>query len=149
MKKLLMITGLALLVSAQIIAQKAQVFNTDGTAIHGYDAVAFFTTGKPEEGVAQFTYKWMDVNWQFASNKNLEAFKAAPEKYAPQYGGYCAYGTADGDGHKAPTEIDTWTIAGDKLYFNYNKNVKNMWMKDQKRLIEKADKNWPELKDKE
>lgn len=142
-----MIVGVGLLMSVQVFAQKATVFNTGGTAIHGYDAVAFFTDSKPEKGKAQFSYKWQDVNWLFASNKNLEAFKATPEKYAPQYGGYCAYGTADG--HKAPTEINTWTIADGKLYFNYNNNVKSMWLKDQKHLIEKADKNWPEIKDKE
>jgi YHS domain-containing protein len=146
MKKLLMIAGMGLLMSVHTFAQKAAVFNTNGTAIHGYDAVAFFKAGKAEKGNTQFSYKWQDVNWQFASKENLEAFKVAPEKYAPQYGGYCAFGTADG--YKAPTEIDTWTIAGDKLYFNYNKNVKVLWAKDQKNFIEKADKNWPEIKDK-
>jgi YHS domain-containing protein len=147
MKKLLLSAGISLSMSIQVFAQKATVFNTDGIAIHGYDAVAFFTDSKPEKGNVQFSYKWQEVNWLFASNENLETFKAAPEKYAPQYGGYCAYGTADG--HKAPTEIITWTIADNKLYFNYNKNVKNMWLKDQKHLIEKADKNWPGIKDKE
>ena len=144
-----MIACMGLLISVQAPAQKAAVFNTDGTAIHGYDAVAFFKAGKPEKGETQFSYKWQDVNWQFANKENLETFKATPEKYAPQYGGYCAYGTSDGEGHKAPTEIDTWTIVGDKLYFNYNKDVKTMWMKDKEHLIEKADKNWPSLKDKE
>ena len=147
MKKLLMIAGMGLLISVQAFAQKSPVFNTDGTAIHGYDAVAFFKAGKPEKGKAQFSYKWKDASWLFAGKENLEAFKLNPEKYAPQYGGYCAYGTAEG--HKAPTEIDTWAIVGDKLYFNYNKSVKNMWVKDQKKFIEKADKNWPEIKDKE
>jgi len=73
MKKLLMIVGAGLLMSVQVFAQKATVFNTDGTAIHGYDAVAFFTDSKPEKGKAQFSYKWQDINWLFASNKNLEA----------------------------------------------------------------------------
>jgi YHS domain-containing protein len=147
MKKLLMITGIGLLMCVHAVAQKSPVFNTDGIAIHGYDAVAFFNAGKPEKGKVDFTYNWQDVNWLFATKENLETFKISPEKYAPQYGGYCAYGTAEG--HKAPTETDTWTIVGDKLYFNYNQSVKNMWMKDQQQLIEKADKNWPEIKDKE
>jgi len=147
MKKLLMIAIVGLLMSAQGFAQKAAVYNTAGNAIHGYDAVAFFNKKAPEKGKAEFSYKWQDANWQFANKENLEAFKAAPEKYAPQYGGYCAYGTAEG--HKAPTEIDTWTIVDDKLYFNYNKEVKKMWMKDKHHLIEKADKNWPGIKDKE
>lgn len=142
-----MIAGMGLLWTIQGIAQKASVFNTNGTAIHGYDPVAFFTENKPEKGEEQFSYQWQDVNWLFVSKENLESFKAKPEKYAPQYGGYCAYGTAAG--HKAPTETDTWTIVGNKLYFNYNKNVKTLWLKDQKNFIEKADKNWPGIKDKE
>ncbi|HEY6900870.1 MAG TPA: YHS domain-containing (seleno)protein, partial [Puia sp.] len=85
--------------------------------------------------------------WCFSSPKNLEAFKASPEKYAPQYGGYCAYGTSQG--HKAPTEVDTWTVLDGKLYFNYNQKVKAMWTKDQPALIKKADETWPTLKDKE
>jgi YHS domain-containing protein len=147
MKKILMIAGMGLLMAMQGFAQKATVFNSNGIAIHGYDPVAFFTENKPEKGKEQFSYKWQDVNWLFATKENLESFKAMPEKYAPQYGGYCAYGTAAG--HKAPTETDTWTIVGDKLYFNYNKNVKALWLKDQKNFIEKADKNWPGIKDKE
>jgi hypothetical protein len=142
-----MTAGLGLLLSIQSFAQKASVFNTDGIAIHGYDVVAFFTESKPEKGKEQFSYNWQNVNWRFVNKANLESFKTNPEKYAPQYGGYCAYGTAEG--HKAPTEIDTWTIAGNKLYFNYNKDVKKMWVKDQQHLIEKADKNWPKLKDHE
>lgn len=147
MRKLLFATGIMLALCVHGFAQKASVFNTNGTAIHGYDAVAFFTNSKPEKGKEQFSFNWQNVNWHFASKENLETFKANPEKYAPQYGGYCAYGTAEG--HKAPTEIDTWTITGNKLYFNYNKDVKKMWVKDQQHLIEKADKNWPELKDHE
>jgi hypothetical protein len=71
-------------------------------------------------------------------------FAVDPEKYAPQYGGYCAYGTADG--HKAPTETDTWTIDNNKLYFNYNQKVKELWNKDRPGLIKKADEQWPKIK---
>ena len=77
----------------------------------------------------------------------MELFKQNPQKYAPQYGGYCAYGTSQA--HKAPTETDTWSIVNDKLYFNYNKKVQALWLKDQPALIKKADTNWPEIKDKE
>jgi hypothetical protein len=76
----------------------------------------------------------------------LEAFKANPEKYAPQYGGFCAYGTSEG--HKAPTQPDAWTIVNDKLYFNYNKDVKVLWNKNQSERIKKADENWIEIKGK-
>ena len=147
MKKILMVTGVCLLIATAGIAQKATVFNTAGTAINGYDAVAFFTQKKAVKGDTKFTYNWQNVNWLFASQEDADAFKAMPEKYAPQYGGYCAYGTSEG--HKAPTEIDTWTVVGDKLYFNYNKKVQSFWLKDKTKLIEKADKQWPIIKDSE
>lgn len=76
----------------------------------------------------------------------MEAFKANSEKYAPQYGGFCAYGTSEG--HKAPTQPDAWTIVNDKLYFNYNKDVKVLWNKNQSERIKKADENWIEIKGK-
>jgi YHS domain-containing protein len=99
------------------------------------------------KGADSLAYLWEGATWLFSDMENMNAFKASPEKYAPQYGGYCAYGTADG--HKAPTQIDTWTVINDKLYFNYNSKVKEMWTKDQKNFIIKADANWPALKNKE
>ena len=79
--------------------------------------------------------------------RNLNSFSKNPDKYVPQYGGYCAYGMSEG--HKAPTDPDAWTIVDGKLYLNYNKDVRTKWREDEKGRIDKADKNWPELKDKE
>jgi len=87
----------------------------------------------------------MSASWRFVSRENLEAFMNDPEKYAPQYGGYCAYGVSEG--HKSPTEIDTWTILDNKLYFNYNRNVKKKWKEDRERRIKVADENWKTVKD--
>jgi len=128
-------------------AQRAEIFSPGGKAIKGYDVVAFFKDMKPVMGLDSLAYTYKDARWLFSSRANLEAFKANPTQYMPQYGGYCAYGTADG--HKAPTETETWTIVNGKLYFNYNQNVKGMWMKDQPALIRKADAQWPMLKNKE
>ncbi len=125
-------------------AQQGEVFSTDKGAIKGYDPVAFFTESKAIKGSDEFTYEWNGATWHFASKQNKEAFMANPEKYAPQYGGYCAYGTAGG--HKAPTETDTWTVVDNKLYFNYNQKVKEGWTKDQATLIKKADEQWPRIK---
>lgn len=125
-------------------AQKSEVFISGGKAIKGYDPVAFFKQSKAIKGIDSFSYQWNNATWLFANAEDLNAFKDAPEKYAPQYGGYCAYGTADG--HKAPTQTDTWTIVNDKLYFNYNSKVKENWMKDQPNLIIKADQQWPTVK---
>ena len=79
------------------------------------------------------------------AEENKTTFVSDPEKYAPQYGGYCAFGTAEG--HKAPTKIETWSLVNDKLYFNYNKQVQQVWIKNQSELIKKADENWPTVKD--
>lgn len=127
-------------------AQQSEIFAPDGKAIKGYDVVAFFKEAKPVEGADSLAYRYKGSDWLFTSRGNLEAFKENPEKYVPQYGGYCAYGTSQG--HKAPTETDTWTIVDDKLYFNYNMKVKNTWSKKREELIEKADTQWPLIKDK-
>jgi YHS domain-containing protein len=146
MKSILASFSLLLFVCS-VQAQKSEIFAPEGKAIKGYDAVAFFTEKKPVMGVDSLSYSWKGANWFFSSRRNMESFIANPEQYAPQYGGYCAYGTAGN--HKAPTETETWTILDNKLYFNYNGKVKTLWEKDQKGFIEKADKNWPGLKDKE
>lgn len=121
-----------------------EIFQKDGAAIGGYDAVAFFTENKPVKGSPAYNFKWKDAEWRFASAANLDSFQKSPDKYAPQYGGYCAYGTAEG--HKAPTEADTWTVLNGKLYFNYNQNVKQIWDKDRNGFIMKAEENWENIK---
>jgi YHS domain-containing protein len=146
MKKILTITTILLLTITISKAQKAEIFSTSGKAIKGYDPVAFFNQAKAIKGADSLSYQYKDATWLFSSTDNLESFKKSPEKYEPQYGGYCAYGTADG--HKAPTQTDTWTIVDGKLYFNYNTKVKEMWSKQQTTLIEKANAQWPTIKDK-
>ena len=137
---------LALLTTTFILQLHAQseIYAPKGTAINGFDVVAFFHESKPVRGTDELSYSYKNATWLFSSKENREAFADAPEKYAPQYGGWCAYGTSQG--HKAPTQADTWTIANDKLYFNYNKKVKEMWSQDQQRLIEVADEKWPTVK---
>jgi YHS domain-containing protein len=140
-------TGLLLLLIATVttFAQKLpEVYSTEAGAIQGYDPVAFFKEGKPVMGQKEFNYTWNDATWYFSKQENLDLFKADPIAYAPQYGGYCAYGTASG--HKASTQPETWTIVNNKLYFNYNTNVQKLWNKNQKGLIDQADKNWPKVK---
>jgi YHS domain-containing protein len=144
MKHFLIIAALAFVTAIQVHAQQSEIFAPGGKAIKGYDPVAFFKESKPVKGSDKFQYKWKDATWFFSTSENLEAFKADPEKYAPQYGGYCAYGTSQG--HKAPTQTDTWTVLNDKLYFNYNDKVKELWTKDQANLIKVADEKWPEVK---
>ena len=121
-----------------------EVFTTEEGAINGYDAVAYFNEAMPIKGNTQFRYEWNGATWYFSSAANLDIFMTDPEKYVPQYGGYCAYGTANG--HKAPTQPDAWTIVDGKLYLNYNLDVLGMWRKDKTNLINEADRNWPEVK---
>ncbi len=146
MKKKLSTAVLAFFVVLNLHAQKSAIYVANGKAIKGYDPVAFFTQMKPVMGKDSLITQCNGANWYFADRMNLEAFKAAPEKYAPQYGGYCAYGCSQG--HKAPTEVGTWTVVDGKLYFNYNQKVKEMWVKNQPALIKKADETWPTIKEK-
>ena len=144
MKKLAVILSIALVAGISSFAQQSATFIQSGKAIRGYDPVAYFTQGKPVKGNEKFQYEWNNATWHFSSQENLDLFKDNPEKYAPQYGGYCAYGLSNG--YKAPTDADAWTIDNGKLYLNYNKEVREMWNKERKERIEKADKNWPEVK---
>ncbi len=145
--KYLLMQVMALGLTLSVHAQKAAVFTVEGKAIKGYDPVSFFTDGLAQKGLDSLHCEWNHAIWLFATAENRDSFKKAPEKYAPQYGGYCAYGAADG--HKAPTETDTWSIVDGKLYFNYNKKVRQYWEKDRGNLIKKADANWPAIKDRE
>lgn len=130
-----------------INAQKSPVFISNGKAIRGYDPVAFFTESKPVKGKDSLTFEWNGATWNFSTENNLNEFKTNPEMYAPQFGGYCAYGTAGN--HKAPTLTETWTIINNKLYFNYNQSVKQKWISNQDSLIKQAEYHWITLKDKE
>jgi YHS domain-containing protein len=132
--------------SFNLFAQKGEIYSTSDGAIKGYDPVGIFTQNKAVQGEKSITYEWKGATWHFASKESKEIFAANPEKYAPQYGGYCAYGMSKG--YKAPTEIDTWTIVDSKLYFNYNQSVKTEWNKKQAEFIIKADQNWPTAKSK-
>jgi YHS domain-containing protein len=147
MKRLLVVVVSLFSICSVVSAQKSPVYAPKGIALDGYDAVDFFTQGKPVKGSSAYSLQWNGAKWLFAEKANLESFQKAPEKYAPQYGGYCAYGAAQG--HKASTEIDTWTITGNKLYLNYDQKVKSTWLKDEKSYIATADKNWPQIKDKD
>ena len=132
---------IALMLAGAAAAQKAEVFSDGGAAIRGYDPVAYFTDGKPVKGKGEFTHQWKGATWRFASAANRERFAAAPEKYAPQYGGYCAYGVASG--YAVKTEPDAWSVVDGKLYLNYDRSVQASWVKDVPGYIRKADANWP------
>ncbi|ELS00070.1 YHS domain-containing (seleno)protein, partial [Gloeocapsa sp. PCC 73106] len=113
----------------------------DKLAIRGFDTVAYFTESKPVEGKAEYEYSWNGATWRFASADNLNKFKANPEAYAPQYGGYCA--KAMSEGNLASIVPEAWTIVDGKLYLNYSLEVQQQWGQDVAGNIVKGDKNWP------
>ncbi|MES2883227.1 MAG: YHS domain-containing (seleno)protein [Pseudomonadota bacterium] len=112
-------------------------------AINGYDTVAYFTEKKPVKGSDVHSFKWQGGTWKFASQSNLELFKASPEKYAPQYGGYCAYGVSQG--YLVSVEPEQFSIIDDKLYLNYNAGVQKKWTKDAGSFNKTADAKFGDL----
>ncbi|MCS6306048.1 MAG: tat pathway signal sequence domain protein [Nitrospira sp.] len=120
-----------------------QFFERNNLAIDGYDPVAYFTEQKPVKGSTQFRSDFEGSTFQFVSAAHRDAFALNPAKYTPQYGGYCAYGTAKG--YKATIDPAAFTVVGDKLYLNYSETVRSRWLSDIPGYIQKADVNWPEV----
>ena len=120
-----------------------KIFHEDGNAIRGYDAVAYHTLKQAVKGEAQHAFKWKGVNWLFSNQENHELFAGNPDKFAPKYGGHCAY--AASKGYIAPIDPEAWTIVDDRLYLNYSKSVRTTWKQDIPGNITKADANWPGL----
>lgn len=138
---------LMLLYTSCSYGQKAEVFVTRNGAIDGYDPVAYFTKSKAVEGKDYYTYRWKGADWYFSSRENLDTFEATPDKYAPRYGGYCAYAVSQG--YTAKIDPDAWSIVEGRLYLNYNKSVQKKWEAAQEELIKQADDKWPKVLDKE
>ncbi len=120
--------------------------DANNVAIHGYDTVAYFTEAKPTKGSSEFEHVWQDAHWQFASASNRDLFTANPERYAPQFGGYCALGVSVGE--YADGDPEAWTIVEGKLYLNYNVNYRDdVWRKAPEQLIGNANYNWEKNRD--
>lgn len=113
------------------------------TALSGYDTVAYFTDSKPVKGSKKFSTRYNGAKWLFASAENRDAFIENPEKFAPQYGGYCAWAVSQG--YTASADPTVWTIVDDKLYVNYNEEVGATWLEDPAGYIKLGDENWPRV----
>lgn len=127
-------------------AASPEIFATGGVAIHGTDPVAYFTENKPVDGSSKHALMWMGATWYFASAANMAAFEADPHRYAPQYGGYCAYAAAQGA--VATTVPEAFTIYEGKLYLNFSTGVRGLWQQDIPGNIKAADANWPSVLEK-
>ncbi|MEN7342661.1 MAG: YHS domain-containing (seleno)protein [Pseudomonadota bacterium] len=135
-------------IASSAYAAKAPVYTSlfSDTALKGYDTVAYFTEGKPVKGNKQFSTEWNGATWHFASADNLATFEADPAKYAPQYGGYCAWAVSQG--YTASGDPKVWAVVDGKLYVNYNDDVGKTWRKDPAGFITLADANWPTVLEK-
>ena len=120
-----------------------EIFNVDGVAIRGFDVVAFFELNQAVKGKEQFSFSWKHVKWQFSTEEYLELFKSNPEKYCPQYGGYCAFGVSEG--YKASTKPTAFTLSKGKLYLNFAHYVKKRWSEKKNEKTKLADKQWTEI----
>lgn len=119
------------------------VFQQDGIAIKGYDPVNYHTMKQAVKGDSQFVFEWKGVDWLFASQENRDLFSRSPDKYAPEYGGYCAYAASKGS--LAPIDPKAWTVHNNILYLNNSLSIRNIWRNDIDSNINKADINWPKL----
>lgn len=142
MKNLTFLLSLLLFAGAAA-AQKgdeAPVYSTKAGAIGGYDPVAYFTGGQPVEGQPGITYEWKGAVWHFSSQENRALFAENPERYAPQFGGWCAYGWSQG--YPAKIDPEAWSIVGGKLYLNYSRRVQKSWEEKREAYIEAAERNY-------
>ncbi len=135
----------ALLASASLaFAQKSTFADAAGVAAGGADVVAYFTMNKPVAGDAQFSEQHNGATYRFASAGNLALFKSDPNKYAPQYGGYCAFAAAFGK--KVSSDPGQWAVVDGKLYLNKNADVSTKWKADIPGFVAKADGQWAQIK---
>ena len=147
MKRVLLL--LLLVISVPAFGQNKTLLNLDkqGIAIQGYDPVAFFTQNRPVKGRPEFESKYNGARYLFASAEDKSTFDANPAKYEPQFGGFCAY--AASQDHTAPVKIEAFQIVNGRLLMQYDLDIRKKFNEDTQGNLQKADKNWPGLVQKE
>lgn len=140
-----LLVGASVLLSAMSAAAGPEIYTgtLSSVAADGYDVVAFHTEGRPVRGDSRFTHRWKNATWRFASAAARDAFAAAPERYAPAYGGHCAWAAAQG--YRAAGDPRHWHIVAGRLYLNYDARVHRTWLADVPGFIAAADAKWPTL----
>lgn len=136
-----------LLTVATSHAAKDEIYTSlfSNVGASGYDVVSYFTEGMPVKGSKKFSADHMGAKWYFSSEAHLAQFTEDPDKYAPQYGGYCAWAVSNGD--TASSDPLQWSIVNDKLYLNYDADIQARWQADRDNHIARADQNWPSVLD--
>ena len=142
MLKVLIVMSFASLQSANA-ADAVYTSFFSNKAAGGYDVVSYFTENKAVEGSDKYKLQYNGAEWLFSTNEHLTLFKNNPEKYAPQYGGYCAWAMADNE--TAPGKPVFWSVYKGKLYLNYDESVQATWIADKDNFITQADLNWSKL----
>ncbi|MEM9289822.1 MAG: YHS domain-containing (seleno)protein [Pseudomonadota bacterium] len=151
MKTILKFAAAALLISIAVLYQPSAAVAAEpvytgffsNVAVSGYDTVAYFQEKDPVKGSKRFQTEWNGAIWRFSSQENLDLFTANPETFAPQFGGYCAW--AISQGYTASGDPKQWSIHNDKLYLNYDADVKAEWLTDKDGFIAKGESNWPSV----
>lgn len=147
MHRLLLLIIAALLTTAGALASESPVYTglLNNTGAGGYDTVSYFEADKPRKGSADYVTQYQGATWRFANAENLARFKENPERYAPAYGGYCAW--AISQGYLAKGDPAHWSIKQGRLYLNYNQSVQDTWLQSPGAFIQQADANWPRVLD--
>ena len=140
-------TGALLLLAAGLLAAAAArepfyVGADSGAAIDGYDVVSYFS-GLPQRGLPAFAVTYKGVDWYFATAANAAKFRLAPEAYVPKYGGFCAYGVANG--YLVESDPLSWSIHQGRLYLNFNDILRVKWLNGRAEYLSLSEKYWPKL----
>ncbi|AQW60396.1 YHS domain-containing (seleno)protein [Vibrio owensii] len=143
-RKLTLMTTLLGTSFSLMAADVGMSVDANDLAIKGYDPVAYFTDNGPTQGKAEYSATYNNAIYHFVNAANRDQFKADPQAYAPQYGGYCAFGVAMGK--KFETDPEAWKIEGGKLYLNLDKSVQKRWLEDTQGFIQDANTNWTTIK---
>ncbi len=140
-----MLIGVLLIFSSTFVSAEDLIYTGwfSNKAAGGYDVVAYHTEGQPVKGVKSHKIEWKGATWLFSNANNLKMFEEEPEKYAPQYGGYCAYAVAEGT--LAKGDPKHWKIVDGRLYLNYNASIQEKWEKDIPGYLDSANGNWPQI----
>lgn len=134
-------------IAAAAIASAAQAqnmpvfFAPNGAAMAGYDAVSYFTGGEPKPGQPEYSVVWKGAEWHFATAENRDLFESNPRAYAPQFGGYCAYGMAQGE--LTSTDPTVWQVVEGRLYLTHSPEIEQIWRSDTAGYIRMAEEHWP------
>ena len=135
---------LATLLMALLICSCSSPTRSEGPAIGGYCVVCYHSAGKAVKGTAEFTSEHEGQTYHFVNQEALDTFEAEPEKYLPQYDGWCAYGVTFGQ--KVEIDPTVFSIVDGKLYLNKNESIGKKFDKNTDKYIAKADAKWPKIK---